>query len=545
MPIKKPISTAERRYHDYLRRKTLKVGAVYQARLAKARRKELRRVLDMARDLGDPSGLAPLLEAQLNESGYLSEWWTGLWTEVGVPAAKSTARSLREAKAAGEDEIWYRTLRTYATTRAGNEIVSVTGTWKDSLVNLLRKIMEEDLTVGVEKLTKQLYNGYVGGMEKWQCRRIAQTEAMIGMADAGAMAATTLDIPFTKQWCISGLGNTRPSHEAMDGVIVDQNEPFILPGGQMMYPHDTTYDPDPSEIINCACDVIRIPKGFAREEERPAEQPVQQEQPEMTEEEIREARIKGFMDEMPADWSDDFKKAKAENYLEIEEKLGVKKGKAMSDAGADEQSANPLYAPKWIPADKETATHRFKDGRLVKLNPEYNKAYDHNCATCTPAFMLRKWGFDVTAKGKFPGTLNETASEGKTFKMWKNADGTTAKPTLINEWMAKNKYDKMTPARYKKFYEESCKEQGYYAVSVGWKGKRASGHATILHRGKDGKLKYIEPQVYDKGRGVYRGIEEITNDGSPTNTYGRGVMRIDNKIFDTSWLGLFNVKKPK
>ena len=61
-----------------------------------------------------------------------------------MPAAKSTARSLREAKAAGEEDVWLRTLRTYATTRAGNEIVSVSGTWKDSLVSLLRSIMDEN-----------------------------------------------------------------------------------------------------------------------------------------------------------------------------------------------------------------------------------------------------------------------------------------------------------------------------------------------------------------------------------------------------------------
>ena len=260
MPTRKPISPAERRYHDYLRRRTLRAGAVYEMRLIKARRKELRRVLAKARDLGDPEDIAPLLEAELSEAGYLGEWWTGLWAEVGVPAARSTARTLRQEKAAGEDDIWLGTLRNYATQRAGQEITVVTGTWKNSLVSLLRGYMEDELIQGVEKLTKRLYNDYTGLLEKWQCRRIAQTESMIGMADAGAMAAQTIDIAFTKQWAISGLGNTRESHEAMDGIIVDQDEPFVLPGGLMMYPHDTSMGASAGEIINCACDVIRIPK---------------------------------------------------------------------------------------------------------------------------------------------------------------------------------------------------------------------------------------------------------------------------------------------
>lgn len=260
MPVKKPISTAERRHQDYLRRKTLKVGAVYEGRLIKARRKELRRVLGLARDLASPDDLPNLLEGSLTEASYLPEWWTGLWTTAGVPQAQSVARTLRQTKAAGEEDIWLATLRRYATARAGNEIVSVTGTWKDSLVGLVRNELEKDPTIGIEKLTKQIYGKYTGGLEKWQCRRIAQTESMIGMAEAGDLAAKTLDVGFTKQWCISGLGNTRASHELMDGVVVDEDEPFSLPGGMMMYPHDPSMGADAGEIINCACCCIRRPK---------------------------------------------------------------------------------------------------------------------------------------------------------------------------------------------------------------------------------------------------------------------------------------------
>lgn len=260
MTLKKPIPPAERRHQDYLRRKTLKVGSVYEARLRRARRKELRRVLALGRDLSDADGLPGLIEGRLTEASYLPEWWSGLWTTAGTPQAQAVARTLRQAKAAGETDIWAATLRRYAVARAGNEIVSVTGTWKESLLALLRAYMAEEAGIGVEKLTRKLYYGYLATLEKWQCRRIAQTESMIGMAEAGALAAETLDIAFTKQWCISGLGNTRASHELMDGVIVDENEPFSLPGGMMMYPHDPSMGADAGEIINCACCCIRRPK---------------------------------------------------------------------------------------------------------------------------------------------------------------------------------------------------------------------------------------------------------------------------------------------
>jgi len=260
MPVKKRITAAERRHQDFLRRKVLRIASVYERRLILDRRKELRRVLSTAKDYSDPLALVPLLSGQLDEAAYLGKWWTGLITEAGLPIAQATARDLRAMKAAGEEDIWLGTLRNYATTRAGSEIRVVTGTWKKTLVALVRQILSEDTGLGIEKVTKELYKRYLATLEKWQCRRIAQTEAMIGMGQAANDAARTLSIHFTKEWCISGLGNTRASHELMDGVTVDEDEPFVLPGGMMMFPHDTSMNPDASEIINCACACIRRPK---------------------------------------------------------------------------------------------------------------------------------------------------------------------------------------------------------------------------------------------------------------------------------------------
>lgn len=260
MPSKGKIKPAERRHRDYLRRRTLRVASVYETRLAKDRRKELRRVLALAKDYDDPIAIVPLLEGQLDETAYLGKWWQGLVVDAGLPIAKATARDLRAMKAAGEEDVWLTGLRNYATARAGSEISIVSGTWKDTLVKLVRQILSEDLGLGVEKVTKELYRRYLATIEKWQCRRIAQTESMIGMAEAANDAAKTLSIQFTKQWCISGLGNTRASHELMDGLVVDQDEPFVLPGGMMMFPHDTSMNADAGEIINCACACIRRPK---------------------------------------------------------------------------------------------------------------------------------------------------------------------------------------------------------------------------------------------------------------------------------------------
>ena len=58
-----------------------------------------------------------------------------------------------------------------------------------------------------------------------QTYNLAQESPVFGIS--------VLDVAYTKQWCISGLGNTRASHELMDGVRVDEDEPFSLPGGMM------------------------------------------------------------------------------------------------------------------------------------------------------------------------------------------------------------------------------------------------------------------------------------------------------------------------
>lgn len=257
--MRRKITAAERRQRDAMRVASLRKTATWQSRLERDRRNELKRVLAIAEDY-EPDAVVDVIAENIDESGYLPGWWQGLWSDVGMPYAEDVAKRLRVAKAVPESDVWLSMLRRYATTRAGNEIVIVTGTWKESLIKIVRAIMASDLGQGIEKITKRIYQDYLATLEKWQCRRIAQTEAMIGMADAGNLAAETLDISFTKQWVISGLGNTRASHELMDGLIVDQDEPFSLPGGMMMYPHDTSMGADASEIINCACDVLRHPK---------------------------------------------------------------------------------------------------------------------------------------------------------------------------------------------------------------------------------------------------------------------------------------------
>ena len=255
---KRRISSAERRHQDYLRKKGLAVGRIYEGRLLKARKAEVRRVLNLCREWNDPDSIETVINGHLDESGYYFDWQRGLFLNAGLPRAKSIVRDLSRAKAEDVPGLWESELTRYAEQRAGENIVSVTGSLKDKLVDITRGLMAED-TYGVEKLTQMIFKEY-NTIAEWMVRRIAQTETMIGLAEAGDVAARSLDIGFTKTWAVSGLGNTRDSHLAMDGIEVDDDEPFRLEDCLMMYPHDSSFGAPAGEIINCACDCIRRPK---------------------------------------------------------------------------------------------------------------------------------------------------------------------------------------------------------------------------------------------------------------------------------------------
>ena len=259
MAVRK-VTSAQRRRLQYLRLRGLKTAGAYERRLILLRRSEVRRVLSLCEDAGSADEVVTIIQGQLSEEAYLPGWFEGLYVDCGTPRGRAAAADLSRAKAAPDDDVWIGALRRYAKNRAAENVTIVSGTLKRSLVRLVREVMEEEAALGIEKLTRYIYREYKDTLERWQCRRIAQTEAMIGMAEASEEAARSLDVGYLKQWCISGLGNTRDSHLVMDGVTVDMDEPFQLEGGLLMYPHDTSMGADASEIINCACDIYRIPK---------------------------------------------------------------------------------------------------------------------------------------------------------------------------------------------------------------------------------------------------------------------------------------------
>ncbi len=236
---------------------------------------------------------------------------------------------------------------------------------------------------------------------------------------------------------------------------------------------------------------------------------------ELSEEQKRERRIADIIAELPATLTEAEKKAVAEHCLEIEKALGITKGKPMSVDEADKQHANPNFGKE--------------------------KGYGINCQTCSPAYALRLLGFNVSAKSCTPGSKLEYLSRGyQLWEQWLNLDGSPAQHTKINDWLADHNYKQMTQKRYVKFFEETCKEPGVYMLSIGWKG--GGGHATILQRFADGSLRYIEPQ-HDNSKGSgreYCDLDYLGKNGAATSHGCRGIMRVDNKLFNVAFAEIFD-----
>lgn len=208
-----------------------------------------------------------------------------------------------------------------------------------------------------------------------------------------------------------------------------------------------------------------------------------------------------------------FSKEQKKNCEELEKKIGTLKRRRMSVESADIQKANPNF-------DKA-------------------EQYQINCATCSPTYVLREWGFNIKARGRKETAHNNKIAFGRSFDVWYQPNGRIAPHTTYREWMDDHKYKEMTEKRYKEFFNDNTKEEGTYIVTIGWKG--GGGHATILKRKHDGSLVYIEPQHYIKSQGMERKVNDLYFWGKAKYDYGeRGIMRVDNKIFDVKWADIFD-----
>lgn len=106
----------------------------------------------------------------------------------------------------------------------------------------------------------------VGDADRKAAIRNARTMTT-GVENAGRMAsydrANDMGIKTQKQWLATLDFRTRHWHADLDGVAVNNDEPFHNEYGDIMYPGDPKADP--ANIYNCRCTMIASVKGFERD----------------------------------------------------------------------------------------------------------------------------------------------------------------------------------------------------------------------------------------------------------------------------------------
>ena len=198
------------------------------------------------------------------------------------------------------------------------------------------------------------------------------------------------------------------------------------------------------------------------------------------------------------------------NLQELEKLLGIRKGRPMTHAQADEGRTNPLYNN---PANKGKRYYKVtKSGRLVK-NPAWDDQYSVNCQTTVPTYLLRRWGFNVEALGNKKGDVWKKLGGGYT-NVWKNKKGeigfglrfqeTTTRTVNMFDWL-------------------SQQPDGIYQVQCTWKGGK-SGH-TWCYVKENGKGFMYDPQNNKMFKNMAE-FKEYSQNVSPK--YGYHYFRIDD-----------------
>lgn len=258
MEKRKRITPVQRARQRVSRVNALHTAVSYERKIRAGRTKGIRASLDALVERHVP----PALWA--DEIEYTEPWMSPLLTDmyltIGHEGAVETANRLL-AKKADTTDVFTRALLQWAQTYLGQRITLMGQTISEWLRETVAELFEEHSSEGVEKLTKMLYDETQerwDAIKKWQCRRIAQTEAMNSMNVAGLQAAEALGIPYEKTWSISGI-NTRESHAAVDGITLPQGGLFTVGGYPMERPMDDRYGAPAGEVINCACTLIYLP----------------------------------------------------------------------------------------------------------------------------------------------------------------------------------------------------------------------------------------------------------------------------------------------
>ena len=154
-------------------------------------------------------------------------------------------------------------IRNWIINNSGQKITSV----RQSIIQELIKVFADGLerNDSIEKVASDIRKTVNNGdFYRWQALRIARTEAT-GAANLGTIKASEESgVELTKEWISAIDKRTRRNpksefdHVDMDGVVVDEKQPFNVNGDLIQFPGDP--NGEPGNIINCRCTIAMLIK---------------------------------------------------------------------------------------------------------------------------------------------------------------------------------------------------------------------------------------------------------------------------------------------
>lgn len=173
-------------------------------------------------------------------------------------------------------DTWRTQFKSKGAQVAGERIALVKGSAKTNLMNVIRRLMMDEvfMAAGYEERARML-RGKFGQYNKYQAERLVRTEANFIANYATHESAKTIfpGADMQKEWITVGAGDYprhlpkhKADHRVMDGQVVDFDKPFQVPTINGVENLMVPGDPNGSSfnVINCKCTSAPFPKPGAQ-----------------------------------------------------------------------------------------------------------------------------------------------------------------------------------------------------------------------------------------------------------------------------------------
>lgn len=231
----------------------------YVIRWYKRWRVVLREMLKPVLESIEVSGVAATLDNMdhMMQSDHVRAEMRRFYFSAGMPFARGLLREYKLHKDSF-DLYFEAAMDSFVTENLGQRIVSITGTSKDEVIDILRGLIDSGDAVSLSRaeIQNKVIKAY-GSFERMSAARIARTEIATITNKARSIAVESIGHKVQKQWTAGGK-NIRPEHQAAsNGEWIDKELPYNVGGENLMYPGDPAGSA--WNVINCKCvEVYRI-----------------------------------------------------------------------------------------------------------------------------------------------------------------------------------------------------------------------------------------------------------------------------------------------